>query len=63
MIPVYGKPSKKQQKVDLASPPDTVLVTNEESWSDKEFVAMTNDEADETCFIDDDEDDDNDNEN
>lgn len=54
---------KSNKKLDLVSPPDTVLVTNEESWSDKEFVAMTNDEADETCFNDDDEDDDNDKEN
>ena len=56
LIFVYGEPPKKQQKLDLVLPPeDTVPVTIEDS-SDEEFVPTTDDEADETWFIDDDSD-------
>ena len=60
---VYGEPPKKQQNLDLASPPDTVPVTTDESSSDEEFVSTTDEEADETWFTDDDDDDDDDNDN
>ena len=43
-------------KLDLVLPPeDTVPVTIEDS-SDEEFIPTTDDEADETWFIDDDSD-------